>query len=143
MRARLSYRLTGALVAAVIVVLADGATAAGLGRTCGGRLGIGCDRGLFCDLPVGNCGGWNIEGACTRIPRFCVQRMGRRVCGCDNRTYTNNCQRQRAVVSKQHEGRCDWIGLNAIRSDVVALCVGIPCDAINAHEVGVGALTQG
>jgi len=50
-RARLSYRLTGALVAAVIVVLADGATAAGLGRTCGGRLGIGCDRGLFVICP--------------------------------------------------------------------------------------------
>jgi hypothetical protein len=108
MRASLDYWFASAIVIAVGVASAqvDGATAAALGKACGGRLGIGCDSGLFCDLPVGSCGGRDIEGTCTRIPRFCVQRIGRQVCGCDGKTYTNNCQRQRAIASKQHDGRC-------------------------------------
>ena len=108
MRVHLAYGLTSAFAVAVGVALApvDGAMSAQLGEVCGGRLGIGCARELFCDWPVGTCGGWNVEGICTRIPRFCVQRIGRRVCGCDGKTYTNNCQRQRAIVSKQQDGRC-------------------------------------
>lgn len=106
MRARLACWLTSAFAAAAALAPGDGAWAAGLGQTCGGRLGIFCDRGLFCDLPDGSCGGRDTEGICTRIPRFCVQRTGRRVCGCDGQTYMNNCQRQRAIVLKQHDGRC-------------------------------------
>lgn len=92
---------------AVASVDGGGASAAGLGQPCGGRLGVGCVRGLFCDFRPGTCGGDLAEGTCVRIPRFCAQRMTfRPVCGCDGQTYPNNCQRQQAIVAKRHDGRC-------------------------------------
>ena len=92
----------------VIASLVGGnAPAASLGKVCGGRLGIGCDRGLFCDFQAGTCGSFLAEGTCVRIPRFCARKITfRPVCGCDGKTYPNNCQRQQAIVSKQHDGRC-------------------------------------
>jgi len=95
-----------ALAASVALVWPSGAPAAGIGQSCGGRLGIACSRGLFCDLPAGTCGGRDTDGTCVRIPRFCVQRIGRPVCGCDGKTYINNCLRERTIVSKRHDGRC-------------------------------------
>jgi len=83
------------------------APAAGLGKICGGRLGISCDRGLFCDFSNGTCGNFYAEGTCARVPRFCARKITfGPVCGCNGTTYPNNCQRQQAIVSKQHDGRC-------------------------------------
>jgi hypothetical protein len=93
--------------ALVIASMDGGAAAAGLGKVCGGRLGIGCDRGLFCEFPVGICGNANAEGTCVRSPRLCAQRLTLRpVCGCDGKTYRNDCHRRRAAAAKQHDGRC-------------------------------------
>jgi hypothetical protein len=93
--------------AIALAVAGNAAAAAGLGKPCGGRLGIGCVRGLFCDFQVGTCGNFLAEGTCVRIPRFCVRRaILRSVCGCNGQTYPSNCQRQQAIVSKQHDGRC-------------------------------------
>ena len=83
-----------------------GAAAAGLGKVCGGRLAIGCDRGLFCEFPSGTCGAANAEGTCVRSPRLCVQRITRPVCGCDGKTYRTDCHRRRAAVAEQRAGRC-------------------------------------
>jgi hypothetical protein len=98
---------TLAVASSVAFAVAGSAAAAGLGKPCGGRLGIGCERGLFCDFRPGTCGSFLAEGTCVRIPRFCIQRGTLRpVCGCNGQTYGNNCQRQQAIVSKQHDGRC-------------------------------------
>jgi hypothetical protein len=95
------------IAASAFVFLMDGAAAAGLGQVCGGRLGIGCERGLFCEFPVGTCGNANVEGVCVRSPRFCAQRLALRpVCGCDGKSYRNDCHRRRMAVAKQHGGRC-------------------------------------
>lgn len=94
---------------AFVVASADGggAAAAGLGQPCGGRLGIGCIRGLFCDFHTGTCGDNLAEGTCARIPRFCARRLTfRPVCGCNGKTYPNDCQRRQAIVAKRHDGRC-------------------------------------
>jgi hypothetical protein len=104
-------RLVWLLIAASALVAASidggGAAAAGLGKVCGGRLGIGCDRGLFCEFPVGICGNANAEGTCVRSPRLCAQRLTLRpVCGCDGKTYRNDCHRRRAAVAEQRAGRC-------------------------------------
>lgn len=104
-------RLVWPLIVASVLVIASvdggGAAAAGLGQPCGGRLGIGCSRGLFCDFRIGSCGDNLAEGICVRVPRFCQRRLTfRPVCGCNGQTYPNDCQRRQAVVSRRHDGRC-------------------------------------
>jgi hypothetical protein len=109
MRRRLVHQLIAASALGVVIALAvcGSATAAGLGKPCGGRLGIACNPGLFCDFHIGSCGRFQADGTCVRIPRFCARRMTfRPVCGCDGKTYPNNCQREQAITSKQHDGRC-------------------------------------
>ena len=96
-----------AIATLIAASMHGGASAASLGKVCGGRLGIGCDRGLFCEFPAGTCGNANAEGTCVRSPRWCAQWLALRpVCGCDGKTYRNNCHRQRAAVAKQRDGRC-------------------------------------
>lgn len=106
---RLVHQLLAILMLGGSVALAVGsnAAAAGLGKPCGGRLGIGCERGLFCDFQVGTCGTLPAEGTCARIPRFCNRSVTFfAVCGCNGQTYPNNCQRRQAIISKRHDGRC-------------------------------------
>ena len=81
------------------------ATAVGVGRTCGGIRGIQCDYGLFCDLRAGQCKGADIDGKCVRVPKVCT-RIFKPVCGCDGKTYGNDCDRQAAKVQKNHNGKC-------------------------------------
>jgi len=89
-----------------LLVLAPGsASAAGPGQFCGGIAGIRCDKGLFCEFPAPFCGFFDRSGTCQRIPRICP-RIFRPVCGCDGKTYPNDCVRQAARVSKRHDGRC-------------------------------------
>jgi hypothetical protein len=81
------------------------ASAVGPGQLCGGLVGIQCDRGLTCEMPTGVCGVPHPVGACAPTPRACP-RSYRPVCGCNGRTYANDCVRQRARVAKARDGRC-------------------------------------
>src|SRR5216684_4078825 len=90
----------------VVAALAYGTTrtdAAGVGEKCGGFPGIRCDRGLWCDPAPGRCGGADILGVCVKIRSGCPkakpgQKDFRPVCGCDKRTYGNDCERQQHKV---------------------------------------------
>lgn len=109
MRSRLVHRLIAAPALGIVIAAGIAATApaAGLGKPCGGRLGISCERGLFCDFPTGTCGSDLAEGTCVRVPRFCARKITiGPVCGCNGKTYPNNCQRRQAIVAKLHDGRC-------------------------------------
>jgi hypothetical protein len=95
------------LVAAVglAVLIPTGAGAVGAGKMCGGIAGIRCDRGLFCDHRPGSCRIADASGTCVKVPRFCI-KIFRPVCGCNGKTYGNNCDRLAARVQLAHAGRC-------------------------------------
>ena len=106
MISRVIHRIAGAAILALALVLPGPvASAAGVGQACGGILPIQCDAGLFCQNPVGRCGG-DQRGKCAKVPQVCPQQIVRPVCGCDDKTYSNDCMRQMAKVSKKHNGRC-------------------------------------
>jgi len=98
---------------AIVLMLALGfglafgsaASAVGPGKQCGGIIGIPCDKGLWCQLPAGSCRAFDMFGTCTKVPRFCT-RIFKPVCGCDGKTYGNDCARQMAKVQLAHTGKC-------------------------------------
>jgi hypothetical protein len=90
---------------AMILLAPGGAQAASKAKTCGGIFGQWCEAGQFCQYKPGVCGRFDQTGACARVPQLCPAIV-LPVCGCNGVTYTNDCERERAMVSKLHNGRC-------------------------------------
>ncbi len=62
-----------------------------------------CPLNDFCNKGTGNCNG---TGKCTLVPQFCNQ-LYNPVCGCDKKTYTNECYAGQASVSVAYAGVCE------------------------------------
>lgn len=76
------------------------------GGTCGGIQGKVCSDGSFtCDLPAHLCKSADVAGICKKRPEVCLQ-IFLPVCGCDGKTYSNDCFRLAAAASKDHDGAC-------------------------------------
>ncbi len=99
------HRVAALLILALPLLLAPAGASAKVGASCGGFIGsVLCGKGEFCQHAPGQCTTF-LPGACAAIPRFCP-RIYRPVCGCNGKTYANDCTRRRARVSKAHDGRC-------------------------------------
>jgi hypothetical protein len=107
--------LTGAI--GLSMLISTGALAVGVGKTCGGMAGIKCDDGLWCEQRAGRCGVTDVQGKCVKVPTVCPMadskgkgkskgKISLPVCGCDKKTYGNDCERRVAKVQKDHNGRC-------------------------------------
>ena len=104
--------------------IAGGATGSGGTIPTGGTTGIGgtggriCGAGLksclaneFCEMPTGLCASLDATGTCVVNAGVMCPADIQQVCGCNGKTYPNDCYRQLAGVSKRSDGACADAGV--------------------------------
>jgi hypothetical protein len=75
------------------------------GAMCGGIAGLKCPEGQACRYPSNMCNVADLAGTCTKVSATCP-KGGVKVCGCDGKTYTNQCELLKAGVREASRGAC-------------------------------------
>jgi hypothetical protein len=87
-----------------------------------------CPAGLYCKAPAGKCGPLGIGGQCFVVPGVCPGIYAP-VCGCNGKSYGNECEMEAAMVSKDHDGECGAecipLGGKFNGGDMIKCCEGL------------------
>jgi hypothetical protein len=84
---------------------AGSTTYAKKGAMCGGIAGLKCPDGQACKFPSNMCNVADLAGNCVKVAATCP-KGGAKVCGCDGKTYTNQCELLKAGVHEASKGAC-------------------------------------
>jgi len=99
----------GGLVALLPALMAaKGCAVAEIGsdeRVCGGLEALSCDAGEFCKYSDDSCSPGDETGVCEPVPEVCGEIYAP-VCGCDDKTYDNECLANAEGVSVASDGKC-------------------------------------
>lgn len=93
------------LVLVLVVGVATSGSSADKAAMCGGIAGLKCPAGEACRYPVNQCNVADLSGTCVKVKSPCPTG-GTQVCGCDNKTYANECELMTANVHELHRGAC-------------------------------------
>jgi hypothetical protein len=89
-----------------VSVRSNGECKGGGGQSCGGLIGKACPSDQFCNYPPDAiCGAADATGTCEAKPEAC-DAIYQPVCGCDDKTYGNDCEAHTKGVSVASQGEC-------------------------------------